>query len=270
MVNMPEARSRRIVMLVETTASAASHGRVAVVTGGSRGLGRAIALALAEDGYRIVVASRNLEPCREKAAEVTTKFGVDAAGYAAPVGRWAECDRLADTVYADFGRADVLVNNAGIAPTFASLGLVSEELSDKTHAVDLTGPFRLSALFGERMVEAGGGAIVNIWSMASVRPTWTEAPYAAAEAGLNSITLSFAQALGPSVRVNAVVAGAFLTDIAQHRDPQVLARTTGGWPLRRAGDPREVVGIVRYLLSDAASFTTGALISVDGGRTAAP
>lgn len=248
----------------------AEGDRVAVVTGGSRGLGREIAFALSRTGYRVAVVSRDAEACRTVAAEIAESTGVAAAGYGAHVGRWSECDRLAAAVHDDFGRVDVLVNNAGIAPTFPSLAEVSEDLFDKTLSVNLKGPFRLSAVFGERMRVAGAGAIVNISSMAAVRPSWGEAPYAAAKAGLNSITLSFAQALGPQVRVNAIVAGAFLTDIARHWDPEALAAATAQWPLRRAGEPREIVGMVLHLVSDSASFTTGSLIAVDGGRLAAP
>jgi NAD(P)-dependent dehydrogenase (short-subunit alcohol dehydrogenase family) len=239
-------------------------GRVALVTGGSRGLGRAIARGLAEAGADVAVASRKQEACDEVAAEIRT-LGRRVFGHACHVGRWDEVDRLVDAVYGELGRVDVLVNNAGIAPTYPDPASVSEELWDKVLAVNLKGPFRLTALVGARMAAAGGGSIVNVSSIGAVRPTGDILPYAAAKAGLNALTVGFADAFGPAVRVNCVMPGPFLTDIASGWDHEAFAARARTFPLRRGGEPAEIVGAVLYFASDASSFTTGAVLPVDGG-----
>src|SRR5205823_8330175 len=133
---------------------------------------------------------------------------------------------------------------------------------DKTLAVNLKGPFRLTAIVGTRMVEQGGGSIVNVSSIGSLRPAPGIVPYAAAKAGLNTMTVGFAQAFGPNVRVNCVLPGSFLTDATDHWDPEMMRRAAENPALRRIGEPSEVVGAVLYFASDASSYTTGALLRV--------
>jgi NAD(P)-dependent dehydrogenase (short-subunit alcohol dehydrogenase family) len=239
-------------------------GRTALVTGATRGLGRAIVRTLATAGADVVVSSRKPEACEQTAEEVR-RLGRRALAHACHVGRWEECDGLVDAAYEAFGRVDVLVNNAGIAPTYPDPQSVTEELWDKVLAVNLKGPFRLSALVGERMVAAGRGSIVNVSSIGSIRSTHDILPYAAAKAGLNALTVGFADALGPAVRVNAVLPGPFRTDISRNWDHEAFAERARTFPLRRAGDPSELSAAVLYFASDAASFTTGALLTVDGG-----
>jgi NAD(P)-dependent dehydrogenase (short-subunit alcohol dehydrogenase family) len=239
-------------------------GRVALVTGGTRGLGRAIIRTLAQAGADLVVSSRKQDACEEAAREVRS-LGRRALAHCCHVGRWEEIDELVDAAYAEFGRVDVLVNNAGIAPTYPTPQGVTEELWDKTLAVNLKGPFRLTSLVGERMVAGDGGSIVNITSIGGVRPTHDILPYAAAKAGLNTLTLGFADALGPKVRVNAVMPGPFLTDISRNWDHDAFAERARTFPLRRAGAPDEVSAAVLYFASEASSFTTGAILAVDGG-----
>ncbi|HEY2775187.1 MAG TPA: glucose 1-dehydrogenase [Candidatus Binatia bacterium] len=240
-------------------------GKVAVVTGASRGLGREMALAMAEAGADVVVASRKLDACVATAREIEA-LGRRALAHACHVGIWKDVDSLVDAAYSKFGRVDVLVNNAGMSPLYPSLDAVSEELWDKVLAVNLKGPFRLSALVGTRMQAAGGGSIINIGSIAAERPTPTETPYAAAKAGLHAITVAFAHAFGPTVRVNAIQAGPFLTDISKAWPEGVEAVLAARSALRRAGRPDEIVGTALYLASNASSFTTGAVIRVDGGQ----
>jgi NAD(P)-dependent dehydrogenase (short-subunit alcohol dehydrogenase family) len=240
-------------------------GKVALVTGGSRGLGREMSLAFARAGADVVVASRKLESCAETVAEIEA-LGRRGLAHACHVGAWNDLDVLVDTVYAKFGRVDVLVNNAGMSPLYPSLDQVSEALWDKVLAVNLKGPFRLSALVGSRMQQGPGGSIINVSSIAAERPTPTETPYAAAKAGLNAITIAFAQAYGPKVRVNAIQAGPFLTDISKAWPDGVEDFLASRAALGRAGRPDEVVGTALYLASDASSFTTGAVIRVDGGQ----
>ena len=240
-------------------------GKVVVVTGGSRGLGREMVLAYAEQGADVVVASRKLDACEALAVEVRAKHDVRVLPVACNVSSWADCDALIETVYAELGRVDVLVNNAGLSPLYASLDQVEEALWDKVQAINLKGPFRLTAVIGKRMADGDGGTILNVSSIASIRPDPISLPYAAAKAGLNALTEGFAQAYGPKVRVNAIICGPFLTDIAKAWPAEVLDYVESGLATKRAGQPEEVVGAALYLTSDAASFTTGALLRVDGG-----
>ncbi len=247
----------------------ASHfdltGKVALITGGSRGLGLQMALAFAEAGATVVVSSRKQAACDEAAALVREKTGQDCLAVACHVGDWEACDALVEAAYAAFGRIDVLVNNAGMSPLYDKPSSVTRELWDKVIGVNLAGPFRLAAVVGERMVEEGGGAIINVSSIASLAPSPIELPYAAAKAGINNLTEGLARTFAPSVRVNCILPGAFLTDIAQAWSDDIKAHIAGTVPLGRAGEPEEIVGAALYLASDAGRYTTGAIIKVDGG-----
>jgi NAD(P)-dependent dehydrogenase (short-subunit alcohol dehydrogenase family) len=245
-------------------------GRIAVVTGGSRGLGRAMVRAFARRGADVVIASRKLEACQALAGEIERETGRRALAVACHVGRWADCDELVERCHAHFGRADVLVNNAGMSPRYASLTSVSEALFDKVIAVNLRGPFRLSSLFGERMMQAGGGSIIQVSSIAAVQPTPIEIPYATAKAGLNALTVGLARALAPKVRVNCIMPGPFLTDISQAWSPEMIRGLERSVPLGRGGEAEEIVGAALYLASDASSYTTGAVLKIDGGAAFAP
>jgi len=241
-------------------------GKVAVVTGGSRGLGRAMAFAFARHGATVVVASRKLAACQATAAEINAATGQPALGLGCHVGDWAQCDGLVEEVYDRFGRIDVLVNNAGMSPPYDSVAGITQELFDKVLAVNLRGPFRLCAAAGPRMAAAGGGSIVNVSSVAAVIPTPLEIPYAAAKAGLNNLTVSMARALAPAVRVNCIMPGPFRTDISAAWDDAAFDRlAAGAIPLRRAGEPDEIVGAALYLAGAASSFTTGSILKIDGG-----
>ena len=224
-----------------------------------------MALGFAEAGADVAIVSRQIESCEETAAEVRA-LGRQAFPYACHVGHWDELDGLVEAVIGRFGKIDVLVNNAGMSPLYPSLDQVSEDLFDKVVGVNLKGPFRLSALVGKHMMAGDGGAIINISSGAAVSPSPNAEPYGAAKAGLNAITRSMAAAFGPKVRVNCIQAGPFLTDISKAWDLEAFnerAKTT--IPLQRGGQPDEVIGAALYLASSAASFTTGAILAVDGG-----
>jgi NAD(P)-dependent dehydrogenase (short-subunit alcohol dehydrogenase family) len=245
-------------------------GRVALITGGSRGLGLQIANAFAERGATVVISSRKHDACVAAANAIAARTGARTVGIGCHVGHWQQCDRLAERVYDELGRVDVLVNNAGSSPPYPSLDAVTEELFDKVIAVNLKGHFRLCALIGTRMAADGGGSIINVSSTASVSPSPAELPYGAAKAGLSALTVGFARAYAPTVRVNTIVPGPFLTDISKAWDMDAFEQLAErSIPLRRGGRPEEIVGAALYLASDASSYTTGSTITIDGGLTPA-
>ncbi|MFE6821009.1 SDR family NAD(P)-dependent oxidoreductase [Streptomyces sp. NPDC057690] len=237
-------------------------GKVALVTGGSRGLGREMVRAFAAAGADVVIASRKLPACETVAAEVRA-LGRRALPVAAHVGHWDDLGRLADTAYAEFGRVDVLVNNAGMSPLAPSSLETGEELFDKVIGVNFKGPFRLTSLIGRRMSEGDGGSIINVSSSGALFPRPRFGPYAGAKAALNALTTVFALEFGPKVRVNTISAGPFLTDVSQSWSEEKRRSTRSA--IGRPGRPAEIIGTALYLASDASSYTTGSLIRVDGG-----
>jgi NAD(P)-dependent dehydrogenase (short-subunit alcohol dehydrogenase family) len=240
-------------------------GKVAVVTGGSRGLGREMVLAFAARGADVIVASRKVENCEAVADEVRA-LGRRALAVGYHAGSWEAADELAASVWAEFGRIDVLVNNAGMSPLYPSVDAVSESLYDKVMDVNLKGPFRLSSIVGTRMVADGGGSIIFVSSVASQRPSSNELVYGAAKAGVNNLTYGLARTFGPTVRVNCIVPGPFLTDISKAWDlPAFEIHAKHAFALGRGGQPHEIVGAALYFASDAGSYTTGTTLNVDGG-----
>ncbi|WP_176590578.1 MULTISPECIES: SDR family NAD(P)-dependent oxidoreductase [Sphingobium] len=236
-------------------------GKVALVTGGSRGLGREMALAFARHGADVIVASRKLEACEAVAADIRA-MGMRALPVAAHVGKWNEIDGLIEAAYDHFGAIDVLVNNAGMSPAIPSAEM-GEELFDKILSLNFKGPFRLASQIGHRMAKGDGGAIINISSTGSLKAVPGAVAYSGAKAALNAMSLSLAHEFAPRVRVNTIAAGPFLTDIAKAwpADRQMTANNALGRP----GRPEEIVTTALYLASPCSSFTTGTLIRVDGG-----
>jgi len=240
--------------------------RVALVTGGSRGLGREIVKAFAEAGAHVIIASRKYDACKTLADEIESTTDRQAFPYACHVGEWNDVNALADAAFERFGRVDILVNNAGMSPLYDHVSTVSEVLWDKTLDVNLKGPFRLSANVGTRMVEQGGGSIIMVSSGGAIRPLPHIVPYAAAKAGLNAMTIGLSRTFGPTVRVNCIMPGPFYTDISKAWDlDEVAERQKETYSLQRAGNPDEIIGAALYFASDASSFTTGAVLAVDGG-----
>jgi NAD(P)-dependent dehydrogenase (short-subunit alcohol dehydrogenase family) len=240
-------------------------GKVVVVTGGSKGLGRAMALGFAEAGADVVVASRKLEACQAVADDIE-KLGQRSLAVSCHVGDWEQCQALVEATLGEFGRVDVLVNNAGIAPVPPSLLGVTRDLFDKTLAVNLGGPLRLTALFSEQM--ESGSSVINISSKASLNPSPYTVVYAAAQAGLNALTKAAAQEFGPrGIRVNAIVCGTFHSDSMHAFAPTEAAQAqiASSTALGRIADADEIVGTALYLASDASSYLTGQLIVLDGG-----
>jgi NAD(P)-dependent dehydrogenase (short-subunit alcohol dehydrogenase family) len=248
-----------------TVPSLSATGKVVVMTGASKGLGRAMALGFAEAGADVVVASRKLEACLEVADEIRAR-GRRALAVSCHVGDWDQCAALIEATVAEFGRIDVLVNNAGIAPVPPSLLGVTADLFDKTIAVNLKGPLRLTALAAEHMPP--GGSVINISSKASLHPTSFTVVYAAAKAGLNALTKAAATEFGArGIRVNAIVCGTFHTDSFHKSAPteELQAQMASRISLGRIAGADEIVGTALYLASDASSYLSGELILLDGG-----
>lgn len=241
-------------------------GKTAVVTGGSRGIGRAIVQILAEAGADVVIASRKFDSCELAAKEIESSTGRKALPVACHVGQWDDCNTLVDTTLEHFGRLDILVNNAGMSPVYENLESVTEELYDKTFGVNLKGPFRLAVRAAAHMAEHDGGSIVNIGTAGSLVASARQLPYACAKAGLNALTVGLADAYAPKVRVNAILPGPFRTDVSKSWAP-AEGEDVPFVPLRRMGNPEEVAPLALHLASDASSFTTGSIIRVDGGVT---
>ena len=240
-------------------------GKKVLITGGSRGLGRSMALGFAEAGADVAISSRKMDSCEATAKEIEA-LGRKAFPYACHVGHWDQCDDMVAAVYKEFGKLDVLINNAGMSPLYDSLVDVTEALWDKVIDVNLKGTFRLGAVIGDRMAKGDGGAIINVSSVAAIRPRKDVASYAAAKAGVNALTEAFADAYGPKVRVNCIMPGPFLTDISKAWDMAAFnERARNNIALHRGGEPEEIVGAALYLASDHASYTTGAVLKIDGG-----
>lgn len=223
-----------------------------------------MALAFAAAGADVVVASRKIEACQQVADEVRDS-GRRALAVACNVAHWDELQALSDAAYAEFGQVDVLVNNAGMSVVYGDIAEVTEQMWDKVVDLNLKGVFRLSAVVGTRMRQAGRGSIINVSSTGSIRPNPHIAPYAAAKAGVNALTVALARALGPEVRVNCIMPGPFFTDVSKAWDLEAVTAGLKQHALRRGGQPDEVAGAALYLASDASSFTTGAILRVDGG-----
>ena len=239
--------------------------KVVLITGGSRGLGLAMALAFAEAGADLIITSRKIDSCEATAAEIEA-LGRHAMPYACHVGHWDQVDGLVEAAYERFGRIDVLINNAGTSPHYGRPDEISEDLYDKVLDVNLKGTFRLCANVGQRMVDGTGGAIINVSSTASIRPRKDIITYAAAKAGVNVMTEAFADAYGPKVRVNCIMPGPFLTDISKAWDMEAFnAKAEDSIAMKRGGEADEVAAAALYLASDGASYTTGAIIKIDGG-----
>jgi NAD(P)-dependent dehydrogenase (short-subunit alcohol dehydrogenase family) len=244
-------------------------GRVAIVTGATKGLGRAFARALAAAGSTVVVSGRRQETCDQAAAELRDETGGDVRGQAWHAGDWDSAAVLVDRTIEWFGQVDVLVNNAGINPGPVALVDMTESLWDKVLGVNLRGPMRLSSLVAPRMGESGGGSIINVSSVGAYRGGTGNSHYAASKAALLTLTQSMAAEWAHwGVRVNAISPGPFLTPMTEggeHAMPGFLDRSGSATMLKRVADPDECAGAVLYLASNASSFVTGEDHVVSGG-----
>jgi NAD(P)-dependent dehydrogenase (short-subunit alcohol dehydrogenase family) len=237
-------------------------GKIALVTGGSRGLGYQIVKALAQRGADVIIASRKLENCEQVAAECRA-LGRRALALSAHVGRWAECDRLVEQAHAAFGRLDILVNNAGMSPRMPSHE-VTEQMFDSVVNLNFKGPFRLASQVAKRMYDGAGGCIINVSSSGSMMPLPAVVPYGSSKAALNAMSRSLAWEYAPKVRVNVLSPGAFRTDIVQAWPD----KGQGPIPTPRghAAEPDEIVTAALFLASPASANVTASLVRCDGGQ----
>jgi NAD(P)-dependent dehydrogenase (short-subunit alcohol dehydrogenase family) len=236
-------------------------GIVALVTGGSRGLGYQMVKAFAERGADLIIASRKLDNCEVVADEVRA-MGRKAMPFQVHAAKWPSIDELIEASYAEFGRVDLLVNNAGMSPPMPSHE-VTEELFDSVVGLNFKGPFRLASQIAKRMYDGDGGVIINVSTSGSLMPLPGVVPYGSSKAALNAMTRSLAAEYGPKVRVNTLCPGPFLTDIAKAWEPE--AREKSDSALGRPGRPEEIVSAALFLASPASSYTSGAIVRVDGG-----
>jgi NAD(P)-dependent dehydrogenase (short-subunit alcohol dehydrogenase family) len=251
-----------------TPSPAALAGRVAVVTGASRGIGEAIAVAFAAAGARVVLASRKLEHVETVAARIRAAGG-DALALACHTGRSAEVEALAGAVGAAFGGLDVLVNNAATSPHFGPLLEADEGQWDKTFEVNVKGYALMSRACVPLMRARGGGSILNLASVAGMVPHGGLGVYGVTKAAVLMLTRTLALELAAdSIRVNALAPGLIQTRFSEAlwQTPAMRERALAAIPQGRLGQPEDLVGAALYFAGDGSRFTTGAVLVVDGGQ----
>ncbi|MBI5966298.1 MAG: SDR family oxidoreductase [Deltaproteobacteria bacterium] len=247
-------------------------GKVALITGGSRGIGRAIALAFAEAGADVVVCSRNKKPPElEKVAEEIRAMGRKALAIPAHVGKKEDVQNLVQKTLQEFGRIDILVNNAGGNPVLSTLVSLEEEAFEKVMEVNLKGAFLMTKAVAREMIKQGGGRIINISSISGLRARADgTGAYCISKAAMNMMTQVLARELAPhNILVNAIAPGSIKTEFSRVNwtDPERRAQRITEIELKRFGEPEEVMGLALFLASAASSFITGEIIRVDGGQT---
>jgi NAD(P)-dependent dehydrogenase (short-subunit alcohol dehydrogenase family) len=244
-------------------------GRVSLVTGATKGLGRSMVQGLAEAGSDVVVVSRKQDLCDQVAREVSDSTGRRALPVACHMGEWDAIPALVERVYAEFGRVDVLVNNAGINPSLTPLTEVTEAYFDKLCSVNLKGPIRLAALIAPRMGEAGGGSIINVATLGA----YSAGPGVGTYTGLKAALLNFTKTMAAEwvsmgVRVNALCPGPFMTEMMKGTakyDTGFVDRSAEATLMKRVAEPDEIIGLTLFLASDASSYVTGEDYAIAGG-----
>lgn len=244
-------------------------GKVALITGSSRGLGKAMALGLADAGADIVVASRKLENCQRVVEEIEAK-GRRALAVAVHVGDTDQLDELTARAYEHFGKVDILINNAGINPGAGPLLDLTPAAFQKTFDVNTMGPWYLATQLAPKMAEQGGGVIINVMSVAGVRSNWGTGAYAATKSALQSLTEVMAiEWASMKVRVNAIAPGSYHSDLMDNAIAAIPGFEEGATEAslqKRIAATEEIIGPILYLASDASAFTTGATLVSDGGH----
>ncbi len=246
-------------------------GKVAVVTGASRGLGSAIAEGLAEQGASVVLSSRKQQDLDREAEQINGRFSGLALAIAAHAGREEDLARLVEETMSRLGRIDILVNNAGTNPYFGPLIEADQAVWDKTFEVNLRGYFLLTKLAVRAWMGEHGGAVLNIASTGGLRPSVGLGVYDVTKAGVVMLTRQLARELGGKVRVNCIAPGLFKTRFAEAlwANEEIYKRVLTNNPMGRIGQPEEIAGAACFLVSDAASYVNGAVLVIDGGGTEA-
>ncbi len=243
-------------------------GKVALVTGATRGLGRAMAEGLAQAGASVAVNSRKRDACEAAAKEITEQTGRETFAAPCHVSDWDALAPLVDSVYERFGRIDVLVNNAGINPTPKPVAQMTQDYWDKLQAVNVKGPLRLSQLVAPRMGEQGGGSIIQVITVGAYIGGPGMSAYTSGKAALRNLTkVMAAEWASLGVRVNAIAPGSFMTDMMKGASalPGFLDGAANMSYQRRIAEPEEIVGATVFLASRASSFVTGTVLTVAGG-----
>ncbi|HHL1989623.1 TPA: SDR family oxidoreductase [Acinetobacter baumannii] len=244
-------------------------GKIALGTGASRGIGEEIAKLLAEQGAYVIVSSRKIEDCKTVAEEIIA-LGGKAEAFACHVGKMEDISSIFEHIRNKHGRLDILVNNAAANPYFGHVLDTDLAAYNKTVEVNIRGYFFMSIEAGKLMKSQGSGAIVNTASVNGLQPGDKQGIYSITKAAVINMTKTFAKECGPlGIRVNALVPGFTKTKFAGalFNDTELYEKLMADIPLRRHAEPREMAGTVLYLVSDAASYTNGECIVVDGGYT---
>ncbi|MDY6903285.1 MAG: SDR family oxidoreductase [Thermodesulfobacteriota bacterium] len=244
--------------------------KIALITGASRGIGEAIAVTLAEYGAQCLLVGRKVDTLTTVGEKITGNGG-KAEAIACNIGYMEQLKELFDGIRKQYGRLDILVNNAATNPYFGDLMNAEEWAWDKTNAVNLKGPFFMTQYAAALMIESGGGSIVNVASVNAIRPAPMQGIYSITKAGVVGMTKAFAKELASSnIRVNALLPGLTETKFSEAiiANKAIYDYAVAGIPMGRHATPDEMAGAVLYLVSDAASFTTGSCITCDGGMLA--